>query len=208
VTPITTRRAHVVIALGAALLLSSGGRRDDLAAFLDKLPAATPPALTPNAAAMFVTMASTCLNHEETPPSGRGYLWEATYRPPDDYQHTLAFYGCYDWHSAVNSTWTSLKLLKSYPELSAGNANLIRLVLGQHLGASNLAGELAYLKTAGPFERPYGYAWVLKVAAELSNWKDPDAEKWSATALMRGVVGLYANLARASHHIEPAADAA
>jgi hypothetical protein len=78
----------------------------------------------------------------------------------------------------VNSTWTLLKLLKSYPTLPI--ADLIRAKLNAHLGASNLNGELAYLKTAGAFERPYGYAWILKVDAELSEWKDPDAQKWSA----------------------------
>ena len=58
--------------------------------------------------------------------------------------------------------------------------NLIRQKLGRHLEASNLAGELAYLKTAGQFERPYGYAWILKLWAELSDWKDPDGQKWAA----------------------------
>ncbi len=72
----------------------------------------------------------------------------------------------------------SLGLLKSYPSLQVGN--LIRQTLGRHLDASNLAGELAYLKTAGQFERPYGYAWILKVSAELSDWKDPDGQKWAA----------------------------
>jgi hypothetical protein len=166
------------MALFAAVLLSTAGRRADLAAFLAKLPAATPPVLNQDQASWLATMPLSCLDHPQASPSGRGYLWEATYRPPDDYQKNLSFYGCFDWHSSVNSIWTLVKLLKSYPELPVGN--LIRKELGQHLGASNLAGELTYLKAAGAFERPYGYAWILKLSAELSDWKDPDAQKWAA----------------------------
>ena len=169
-----------ILVLCAALLATTGARRDDLATFLAKLPPATPPVLNQDQAMMLTNFPLSCLDHPEDPPNGRGYLWEATYRPPDDYQHTLSFYGCFDWHSSVNSTWTILKLLKSYPDLPIGTANLIRQRLNRHLDAPNLAGELAYLKTAGQFERPYGYAWVLKVAGELADWKDPDAQKWSA----------------------------
>jgi len=119
-----------------------------------------------------------CLDNPQAAPSGRGYLWEGTYRPPDDYQKNLAFYGCFDWHSSINSTWTLVKLLKGFPDLNVGP--LIRQRLGKHLDKSNITGELAYLKTAGEFERPYGYAWILKLWAELSDWKDPDAQKWAA----------------------------
>ena len=59
-------------------------------------------------------------------------------------------------------------------------APLARQKLGRHLDKSNMAGELAFLKSAGQFERPYGYAWILKLAAELADWNDPDAKKWSA----------------------------
>ena len=171
-------RVTRVLALSAVLLLSAGARHDDLQSFLAKLPAATPPVLNERDAVWLATMPLSCLDHPVAEPSGRGYLWEATYRPPDDYQHTLAFYGCYDWHSSVNSIWTLVRLVKAYPSLPVGN--LIRQKLGRHLDASNFAGELAYLKGAGQFERPYGYAWILKLSAELSGWKDPDAEKWAA----------------------------
>src|SRR5262249_14841934 len=29
------------------------------------------------------------------------------------------------------------------------------------------------------FERPYGWAWLLKLAEELYGWDDPDAREWS-----------------------------
>lgn len=172
------RRSLVALGVAAAVLLNAGARRDDLAAFYAKLPAATPPVLTKDQASWLATMPLSCLDHPQAAPNGHGYLWEGTFRPPDDYQHTLAFYGCFDWHSSVNSTWTLVQLLKMFPDLEF--AGLIRQRLGHHLDAPNLAGELAYLKTAGSFERPYGYAWILKLSAELSNWKDPDAAKWAA----------------------------
>ena len=174
---------RILVAPALMLLFSAGmtgqsGSTSDLTAFLAKLPSATPPALNQEQALWLATMPLSCLDRPQAAPSGRGYLWEATYRPPDDYQKNLAFYGCFDWHSSVNSTWTLVRLLKGYADLPVGN--LVRQKLGRHLDASNLAGELAYLKTAGQFERPYGYAWILKLAAELSDWKDPDAQKWSA----------------------------
>jgi hypothetical protein len=166
-----------LVIVAAALVTTTGATSSDLSAFLAKLPAATAPALSPDDAVWLAEMPLSCLDHQQAEPSGRGYLWQATFHPPDDYQHTLAFYGCYDWHSSVNSTWTLIRLLKTYPQLSL--ANLIRRTLDKHLGASNMAGELAYLKTAGAFEHPYGYSWILKVYAELADWKDADAERWT-----------------------------
>ncbi len=150
----------------------------DLRPFIGSLPAATAPALTESQAIWLAQMPLACLDRPQAAPSGRGYLWEATYRPPEDYQKNLAFYGCFDWHSSVNSTWTLVKLLKGYPDLAVGG--LIRKQLGKHLDKGNLTGELTYLKGAGEFERPYGYAWILKLAAELADWKDPDGQKWAA----------------------------
>jgi hypothetical protein len=171
-------RLTLAAPLVALLVVSAGARESDLNAFLAKLPAASAPILNPDQARFLADMPLSCLDHPQAQPAARAYLWEATYRPPDDYQKTLAFYGCFDWHSSVNSTWTLIRLLKSYPAMP--EANLIRQQLGRHLAPSNLAGELAYLKTAGQFERPYGYAWILKVWAELTDWKDPDGEKWAA----------------------------
>jgi Protein of unknown function (DUF2891) len=145
---------------------------------LRSLPAAKAPVLDQAQALWLATMPIACLDRPHARPPARGYLWEPTYRPTDDYQRKLAFYGCFDWHSSVNSMWTLVRLVKSYPDLPL--APLIRHKLSRHLDKSNIEGELAYLKQAGAFERPYGYAWVLKLAAEISDWKDPDAQKWSA----------------------------
>jgi hypothetical protein len=58
-----------------------------------------------------------------------------------------------------------------------------RAALARSLTPEDIAGELAYLKRAGraSFERPYGLAWLLKLAAELRGWNDPEAQQWSTT---------------------------
>src|SRR5438132_986139 len=77
----------------------------DLRGLIAGLPSATAPVLNESQALLLTTFALACLDNPQAAPGGRGYLWEATYRPPDDYQKNLAFYGCFDWHSSVNSTW-------------------------------------------------------------------------------------------------------
>ncbi len=52
--------------------------------------------------------------------------------------------------------------------------------LKEHLGKKNIQGEMEYFKTAKNFEVPYGYAWLLKLYAELLTWDDPDAKAWAA----------------------------
>jgi hypothetical protein len=56
-----------------------------------------------------------------------------------------------------------------------------RAALARSLTPANIAGEVAYQKAEGHagFERPYGLAWLLQLAAELREWKDEDARRWS-----------------------------
>jgi hypothetical protein len=90
-----------------------------------------------------------------------------------------AFYGCYDWHSAVHGHWMLAHVLKKFPELP--EAKEIREVLNDHLTIENIKVEVEYFKRpeAKSFERPYGWSWLLKLAEELHEWDDPDAKKWS-----------------------------
>ena len=105
-----------------------------------------------------------------------------------------AFYGCGDWHSAVNATWTLTVVLKRMPEISVGR--LIREKLTDHLGKTNLDGEVAFFKDAGTFERPYGYAWLLTLGAELQTWDDTQAAQWAASARAAVEVFLRADRSR------------
>ena len=90
-----------------------------------------------------------------------------------------AFYGCLDWHSAVHGHWMLVRLLRSEPQLPEAPA--IRAALDANLTAGNIAAEVAYFAGANrqSFERPYGWAWLLQLAAEL-RWDDGDARRWSA----------------------------
>ena len=94
-----------------------------------------------------------------------------------------AFYGCFDWHSAVHGHWLLVRLLRTLPE--GDLANEITAALELNLTVENIAGELAYLDRPGTtsFERPYGLAWLLQLGIELREWEDPRATRWLA-ALM------------------------
>ncbi len=80
---------------------------------------------------------------------------------------TPAFYGCYDWHSAVHGHWLLARLAREFP--SAPFAAPARTALQRSITPENIAEEVKYLNAAGraSFERPYGLAWLLQLGAEL-----------------------------------------
>ena len=92
-----------------------------------------------------------------------------------------AFYGCYDWHSAVEMHWALIVLLRFQPDDVP--ADDIRAVVDAHLSEANIAAEVAYLAAHPDWERPYGWGWGLQLAGELEEWAatgDPDAIRWAA----------------------------
>ena len=94
-------------------------------------------------------------------------------------EHHPAFYGCFDWHSAVHGHWSLVYLLKNFPEL-AQREEAIRM-LDANLTAENIEKEVAYFslnRESKSFERAYGWAWLLKLQEELYTWEDPIAQKW------------------------------
>jgi hypothetical protein len=90
-----------------------------------------------------------------------------------------AFYGSFDWHSSVHGHWMLVRLLRLYPDLS--EKKRIRAVLADHLTARKLQVEAESFSrpNAQSFERPYGWAWLLKLAEELHGWDDPGGRDWS-----------------------------
>ena len=70
-----------------------------------------------------------------------------------------AFYGSYDWHSAVHMHWLLARVLPLRSEVAA--------LLDLQLTPANMAVELAYFEGHPNFERPYGWAWLLELHAEL-----------------------------------------
>ena len=90
-----------------------------------------------------------------------------------------AFYGSYDWHSSVHGHWMLVRLIRLFPDLN--EAAEVRAVLGDHLTPEKIKVEAEYFarKDNKSFERPYGWAWLLKLAQELNGWDDPDAKVWA-----------------------------
>jgi hypothetical protein len=151
---------------------------NDLASFYASLPAVDAPAFDLALASRLSAMPLSCMDHPQPRPNTVPYLWESSYTPVPDYETTRAFYGCYDWHSAVNSAWTLVRILKTFPTLPTAPA--IRQKLNDHFGASNIKGDLEFMRSAGTFELPYGYAWLLRLQYELRSWSDSDAVRWAA----------------------------
>lgn len=83
---------------------------------------------------------------------------------------TPAFYGCYDWHSAVHNHWLLARLTRLLP--AAPFAGPALSALRQSLTGENILSEIAYLNAEGrqSFERPYGLAWLLQLSQELHEW--------------------------------------
>ena len=86
------------------------------------------------------------------------------------------FHGSYDWHSCVHGWWTLAVIARRFPALP--EAGEIGRRMAVTLTPEAVAGELAYLArpSARGFERPYGWVWLLKLAAELSRREDAAGE--------------------------------
>jgi len=172
------RRRYLDLIASAMFALAAAGSVNLRAAGLEQV-AVSGPVLDRETAAWLVTLPLACIDKLHEPPRGRGYVYEITAAVRPDFFKTRAFYGCSDWHSAVNSTWTMVKILRLVPELKT--AALIREKLNEHLTEDTIKGEIAFFSEEGnkSFERPYGWAWLLRLYAEMKSWSDPDAQKWA-----------------------------
>ena len=92
-----------------------------------------------------------------------------------------AFWGSYDWHSCVHMHWTLVRSLRLAP--ANAQAAAARAHLDARLTPAAIAAELDYFAAPGraSFERPYGWGWLLKLAAELALLArhDPQAARWA-----------------------------
>jgi hypothetical protein len=104
-----------------------------------------------------------------------------------------AFFGCYDWHSSVHGHWLLTRILKTHPEVAS--APRIRAALDEHFTAAAVEAETRYLdqKSNRAFERPYGWAWALRLVTDLATSDDPKLRAWRATLqpLEDGLVARY-----------------
>jgi len=130
-------------------------------------------------AARFARLALDCIHKEYPNKIAHSLNSDGDVKPPREL--TPAFYGCYDWHSSVHAHWLLVRLIHMFPH--AEFTPEARRALAQSLTPANMAQEVKYLNDAGrgSFERPYGLAWLLQLAAELKESGDPEARQWSAT---------------------------
>jgi hypothetical protein len=89
------------------------------------------------------------------------------------------FFGSFDWHSCVHGWWTLFTLLRLYPDMP--EAPRIKALADALFTPDNVAAETAYLARPGSrgFERPYGWAWLLMLAAEMVRPDTAANRQWS-----------------------------
>lgn len=125
----------------------------------------------------FAALALECVHKEYPNKIAHVMQGDEDLAPPREL--TPAFFGCYDWHSSVHGHWLLARLARLSPD--AEFAPAARAALERSLSAANIEREVEYLAGDGrvSFERPYGLAWLLQLAAELREWDDPAARGWS-----------------------------
>ena len=128
------------------------------------------------AVASIAELALACVHREYPSHVSHALASDEDARPPR--RLTPAFYGSFDWHSAVHGHWCLARLLHRYPNAPA--ADRMTAALDRSLTPDNIAGEVTYLSAPGRegFERPYGLAWLLQLAAELREWGSGRAPTW------------------------------
>jgi Protein of unknown function (DUF2891) len=158
-------------------------------------PAAAADALEAQSAARFAALALACVHKEYPNKIAHVLKDDADVRPPRAL--TPAFYGCYDWHSAVHAHWLLARIARRFPDsdtAAAARAALALSLTPEKIGpgkigsepniprGESIGSEVDYVRGEGrtSFERPYGLAWLLALAAELRAWDDPQARGWAA----------------------------
>lgn len=135
--------------------------------------------LTPETAALY---ARTALGHvtREWP-----YKMDHVLTGPQDVMaprdaHPI-FFGSFDWHSCVHGWWTLFTTLRLNPDME--EAPQIIGLADASFTPDKVAAETAYLArpSSRGFERPYGWAWLLMMAAELKRHDTDHGRRWSRT---------------------------
>jgi hypothetical protein len=91
------------------------------------------------------------------------------------------FWGSYDWHSCVHMHWTLARCLRLAG--TSDDATAITAHFDTRLNPAGIEREIAYFSAPGraSFERPYGWGWLLKLAAEFERCARelPHARVWA-----------------------------
>src|SRR5262245_14949620 len=92
------------------------------------------------------------------------------------------FFGSFDWHSNVHGYWLLATIYRRCPTLG-DERERIRTLFDTQITPMNVDAECAYLEQPSreTFERPYGWAWLLMLAAELARHDSEEGRSWSRT---------------------------
>jgi hypothetical protein len=137
--------------------------------------------MTPDDAALVDALATTALENV-----GRDYPFHLLHLAHGDADvrapralHPV-FHGAFDWHSCVHMHWALVRCLRLRPHGAFAAAAAAHF--DARFTAQAVAGECDYLGAAGreSFERPYGWGWLLQLAAELDALaaQSPAAARW------------------------------
>ncbi len=138
-------------------------------------------------------MSATILTRETASKFAKLALKHVTREYPNKLDHVLngpldlkepsdlhpVFFGSFDWHSCVHGYWLLATVLRLFPEI--GEAREIRKLFDAQITSSKVEVEVDYLDQPlrGTFERPYGWAWLLMLAAELNRHEGEQARQWA-----------------------------
>ncbi len=90
-------------------------------------------------------------------------------------QHPI-FYGCFDWHSAVHSHWSLIRQLRLLDDHPLKNEIIEKL--DKQFTEEKAEKEKLYFDENRDFEKPYGWAWFMRLMVELELWDDEQANRW------------------------------
>ncbi len=86
------------------------------------------------------------------------------------------FFGCYDWHSAVHSHWSLLKIYEFSNDEELRNKIIDQL--SNSISSEKAEKEARNFKDLRFWEVPYGVSWYLKFLDELAISSIPKAKTW------------------------------
>ena len=137
--------------------------------------------LTQELASKFATLALSHITREYPHKLDHVVSGDSDLRRPSEL-HPV-FFGSFDWHSCVHGYWLLATVLRRYPAIP--EARRIRELFDAQLIPAKVRDEVDYLAQPlrATFERPYGWAWTLMLAAELSRHETADAKVWSRSLL-------------------------
>ena len=135
------------------------------------------PTLTPETASKFARLALEHVTREY--PNKLDHVLNGILDLKEPGNLHPVFFGSFDWHSCVHGYWLLATVIRLFPDNR--EADEIRKLFDAQLISAKVEAEVDYLDQPlrATFERPYGWAWLLMLAAELRRHPGDQAKRWS-----------------------------